>query len=395
MLLEDARTLFGEWLPDLPELNNPGLVEAKNCIPVDDSYSDFSALAPSGSTLPATCNGAVAVVDTSGDPEIYAGTLTNIYERVGTAWTGRSAGTLAASGYWRFAQFDDRVFATDYNDDIRYKTIGSAANFATLSAAPNARQIGVINRFLIAGDLDQGAGAVPYATQWSSIDNPLDWPTPGSSTARANQAGQQLLQAEHGAVTAIAGGQFWGLVFQKRAITRYTYVGGDVVFQIDNFERSRGCWCPQSHIQIGNLSYFIAHDGVFATDGQSVQPIGEGKVNRWLTERLNQGELDRVTAGVDWTNKCIYWSFPTIDSGPDTVLIYSLIRNRFAWAEQDAELIFSSFSEGTDLDSITVSVDSISISLDSAVWQGGVPTIMGFNGSTARGIQRRKQGCDV
>jgi hypothetical protein len=170
-------------------------------------------------------------------------------------------------------------------------------------------------------------------------------------------------------------------VFQKRAITRYTYVGGDVVFQIDNFERSRGCWCPQSHIQIGNLSYFFAHDGAFVTDGQECQPIGEGKVDRWLTERLNQGELDRVTAGVDWTNKCIYWSFPTIDSGPDTVLIYSLIRNRFAWAEQDAELIFSSFSEGTDLDSITVSVDSISISLDSAVWQGGVPTIMGFNGS--------------
>jgi hypothetical protein len=382
MLLEDGKTLFGEWLPDISFYNNPGLVEAKNCIPLDESYTDFPELDPSGSTLAAAPLGAFAAIDDAGDPEIYAGTATQLYERVGTAWTARSAVTLGATAYWRFAQFDEQVFATDYNDDIRYKTIGAAANFATLTA-PNARQIGVINRFLVLGDIDQGAGAIPYGTQWSSIDAPTDFPTPGTSTARANQAGQQLLQAEHGAVTAIAGGQFWGLVFQKRAITRYTYVGGDVVFQIDNYERSRGCWCPQSHIQVGNLSYFFAHDGVYVTDGQIVKPIGDAKVDRWLTNRLNQGSLDLVTAGVDWTNKCIYWSFPTVSSAPDTILVYSLIRNRFSWAEQTAELIFPSFSEGTDMDSMDTlypSVDDIGLSLDSSVWQGGVPTIMGFSG---------------
>jgi hypothetical protein len=383
MLVEDGHVVFGEWLPDLPEYNNSGLVEAKNCIPVDDSYTDFPELSPGGSTLAATANGAFAAVDSSGEPEIYAGTATQLYERVGTAWTARSAVTLNAASYWRFAQFDNLVFATDYNDDVRYRTIGSATNFLTLGAAPNARQIGVINRFLVLGDIDQGAGAIPYATQWSSIDDPLDFPTPGSSTARAEQAGQQLLQAEHGAVTAIAGGQFWGLVFQKRAITRYTYVGGDVVFQIDNYERSRGCWCPQSHIQVGNLSYFFAHDGVYVTDGQLVKPIGDAKVDRWLSNRLNQGVLERVTSGIDWANKCIYWSFATISDAPDTVLIYSLIRNRFAWAEQGAELIFQSFSEGTDMDSMDTlypSLDDVGVSLDASVWQGGVPTIMGFSG---------------
>jgi hypothetical protein len=381
MLVEDGHVVFGEWFPDLPEYNNAGLVEAKNCIPVDGSYTDFASLSPSGSTLAATASGAFAAVDDAGDPEIYVGTATQLYERVGTAWTARSAVTLNASSYWRFAQFDDVVFATDYNDDIRYKTIGSASSFATHGSAPNARQIGVINRFLVVGDIDQGAGAIPYATQWSSIDDPLDFPTPGSATAQLEQAGQQLLQAEHGAVTAIAGGQFWGLIFQKRAITRFTYIGGDVVFQIDNFERSRGCWCPQSHIQVGNLSYFFAHDGVYVTDGQQVKPIGDAKVDRWLSNRLNQGVLERVTAGIDWANKCIYWLFPTISDVPDTVLIYSLISNRFSWAEQTAELIFPSFSEGTDMDSMDTlypSLDDLGLSLDSSIWQGGVPTIMGF-----------------
>ena len=386
MLIEDLRARFGEWLPDLPFNENPGLVEAKNCLPVDDYYADFPELAPSGATLAATALGAFAAVDSSGDPEIYVGTADQLYERVSGAWTARSAVTLGAAAYWRFAQFDDKVFATDYNDDVRYKTIGAAADFATLTA-PKARQIGVINRFLVLGDIDQGAGAIPYGTQWSSINTPTDFPTPGTSTARARQAGQQLLQAEHGAVTAIAGGQFWGLVFQKRAITRYTYVGGDIVFQIDNFERSRGCWCPQSHVQVGNVSYFFAHDGVYATDGQLVKPLGDSKVDRWLTNRLNQGGLDNVTAGVDWANKCIYWLFPTIGDTPDTILVYSLARNRFAWAEETAQLLFSSFSEATDVDSLgTQSVDSIGLSVDSPVWQGGVPTIMGISTAGQLGV---------
>ena len=381
MLIEDARILFGEWLPDLPELNNPGLVEAKNVIPLDDSYTDFPALSPSGSSLPATVMGAFAAVDSAGDPEVYAGTATNLYERVGTGWTARSATTLTATTYWTFAQFDDKIFATDYNDDIRYKTIGAAANFAAIATAPNARHIGVINRFLVAGDIDQGSGALPYVVQWSTINDPTDWPTPGTSTARARQAGQQYLQAEQGAVTSIAGGQFWGLVFQKRGITRFTYVGGDIVFQIDNFERSRGCWSPRSHIQVGNISYFFSHDGVYATDGQVVKPLGNGRVDRWLSNRLNQGGIDDVTAGVDWENKCIYWLFPTVSSSPDTVLIYSIARNRFAWAEQSAQMIFPSFSEAVDMDSMDSlypSLDDLGLSLDSSAWQGGIPMVMGF-----------------
>src|SRR5688572_21787479 len=107
MLKEDGRVTFGEWLPDLPELSNLGLVEARNCIPADDFYTDFPELSASGSTLASTCNGAFAAIDTSGDPEIYAGTETAIYERVGTAWTSRSATTMGAASYWRFAQFDD------------------------------------------------------------------------------------------------------------------------------------------------------------------------------------------------------------------------------------------------------------------------------------------------
>lgn len=387
MLIEDAKILFGEWLPDRPFLDNPGLVEAKNVIPVDDNYKDFLALSVDGATLPAAPNSAFAAIDNNGDPEIYVGTTTNLYEDLGGTWTARSAATYAApsNGYWSFAQFDNYVFATDYADRPQYKTIGAGANFATVTAAPFARQIGKINRFLMLGDIAD-ATTTPYRVQWSSINDPLDWPTPGTSTALARQAGQQYLDSGFGGVTGIADGQFWGLVFQERAISRFSYIGGNAVFQVDTFERSRGCWAPRSLVQVGNASYFLAVDGFYATDGQVVTPIGDGRVDKWFLADFDQTYLERMTVGIDWANKCIRWSFPTPSGGgtPDKHAIYNFARNKWSWAEDSAQLIFKSYTTGytlDQLDSLYTSIDDITITLDSTFWQGGTPTIMGFSGN--------------
>lgn len=389
MNLEDGKVLFGEWFPDRPFYENPGLVEAKNTIPVDDFYKDFLDLSVSNATLPATPNSAFAAIDDNGDVEIYAGTQTNIYEDLGGTWTARGAAVTyaaAANGYWAFAQFDDYVFATDYSDRPQYKQIGTATAFATVTAAPFARQVGVINRFLMLGDTTDGSAATPYRVQWSSIDDPLDFPTPGSSTALARQAGQQDLDSAFGAVTGIANGQFYGLVFQERAVTRFTYIGGNNVFQVETYERSRGLWAPRSLIQIGNVSYFLSVDGFYMTDGQQVVPIGDGKVDKWFFSLFDQSHIEKMTRGIDWTNKCIYWSFPSSSGNgtPDSIIVYNFVRNRWAWAQVTAQLIFPSYSQGytlDQLDSLFTSIDDMSLSLDSSAWQGGNPTIMGFYGS--------------
>lgn len=387
MLLQDAKILFGEWIPDRPYLDNPGLVEAKNVIPVDDHYKDFLALSVDDATLVAAPNSAFAAIDTSGDPEIYAGTAANIYENVGGTWTARAAATYSTptNGYWSFAQFDNYVLATNYSDKPQYRAIGGASAFATVTAAPVAKQIGVINRFLFLGDVAD-ATTTPYRVQWSSIDDPLDFPTPGTSTALARQSGEQYLDSSYGAVTGIANGYFYGLVFQERGISRFTYIGGNVVFQVDTFERSRGLWAPRSLIQVGNASYFFAVDGFYATDGQSVTPIGDGRVDKWFLAEFDQTYLEKMTAGIDWVNKCIRWSFPTPSGGgtPDKTIIYNFARNRWSWAESSAQLIFPSYSQGytlDQLDTLYTSIDDMTITLDSTFWQGGTPTIMGLYGS--------------
>lgn len=385
---------FGEWLPDLPYYQNVGLVEAKNVIPIDGSYKDFLDVLTADDAFAERPQGAYAAIDDDGTPEIYVGTETKLLQKTGTSWTDRTPAPYACPsiGYWRFAQFDDLLIGTNFNDNIQSKTVGSAVNFADLAlvgTAPKARQIGVVNRFVVVGDTDDATnGAVPARIQWPAIDDPTDWPIIGTSDARSKQSGEQFLDASYGAVTAIAGGQFFGLIFQQRAITRMTYVGGDIVFQFDTFEKTRGCWAPQSMMQVGNRIYFMAADGWYMTDGQQVVPIGNAKFDKTFIAEFDQTYRERLTAGLDLVNKVILWSYPNTSATtgtPNRILCYNFIENRASNADCTAQMIFSSFTQGysmDDLDALFTSLDDMTISLDSSFWSGGIPTVMAFANNT-------------
>jgi hypothetical protein len=70
-------------------------------------------------------------------------------------------------------------------------------------------------------------------------------------------------------------------VFQERGITKFTYVGGDVVFTVDTFEENRGCVRPGRMVQTENLIFFESDRGYHALDANSGQitDIGYGKVD--------------------------------------------------------------------------------------------------------------------
>lgn len=387
MLLQDAKIKLGPWLPDLPFYENPGLTEAKNCIPVDQYYKNYLPLSTSGDALSARVIGAFAALDTAGDTFIYAGIATALYLKNGASWTDLgTVFTTSTTSYWRFAQFDTTIVATNFADTPQAITPGASttAALATSGTAPKGRQVGVINRFVVIGDTDYSGSLIPHRIQWSALGNARDWPTPNTSDARTKQSGAQVLPAVYGAVTAIAGGEFFGLIFQRRAITRATYVGGDVVFQFQDYEKTRGCWFPQSMIQVGNLCYFIAADGFYVTDGQTVTPIGDNKFDKTFFAEVDQTYAERVTAAYDYTTKCVMWSYPnvTATSGtPNRLIIFSTVDGRATNVDDTMELIFPSVSDGytlDQLDAIYGDLDSIPGSLDSPVFQGGANNVNAF-----------------
>jgi hypothetical protein len=380
---------FGEWLPDLPDLDNPGMTEAKNVIPSDRVYKSFLPVSGIGDALSTGPIGGVSAVDTAGNGFFYAGTTQKIFVRSGSGWSSRYGGTFttAADGYWSMVQFDDLVIATNYNDAPVASTAGSASDFTALSltgTAPSARCVGVIGRHVVLGDTVLTAAA-QNRIQWCAIDDPRNWPTPGTSTAQSVQAGEQYMNAAYGPVTAITNGESYGLVFQRNGISRMTYVGGNVVYQFDQIERARGALFPNALVQMGRLVYFISGDGFYVTDGLEVRPIGSQKVDNYFGDTVDTTYKHRVRGAVDYANKCIYWAYPgsgNTGGRPNRLLIFNYEEGRWSRAENEVEFMTSGVTTAItldDLDTYFASLEIVSPSLDSDNWAGGNNTILAID----------------
>lgn len=375
---------LGDWMPDLPFYENPGLTEALNCLPVDGQYTPYQPAFVSGSAITNRPQGAFAALDSTGNPFVYVGDATKLYVSSGTSWTASAASyTIASADAWSFAQYGSLLIATDFADVPQSASIGTATfgTLATVGTAPNAHYVGIVGQFVVLGNLS----GTPYAVQWCSINQPQNWPTPGSAQAIASQAGLQTLRAEFGAVTGIFGSDQVGLILQKKGIVRMVYQGGNTVFSFDTYEQQRGGWFPNASIRVGTLIYYIAADGFYATDGTQSIPIGKGKVDRTFLTDCDQSYIERVRATVDVVNKCIFWCYCSHSANngqPDRLIAYNYIEGRWAHAQDMMQLVFQSLTTGYTLDALGTlypTLDSIPLPLDSVFWQGGLPIPALFN----------------
>ena len=139
----------------------------------------------------------------------------------------------------------------------------------TVVSGVSGRCVGRVNQFIVIG-----TGA--YTIRWCAIGDPTDWPTPATDDARSKQAGEQVLSPEYGWVTAIAGNDFFGYVFQERAITKMTYVGGDVVFAFDTFEEDRGCERSGMMVQVDDMAFFKSDRGYHMLQDGQIADSGYG-----------------------------------------------------------------------------------------------------------------------
>ena len=147
-------------------------------------------------------------------------------------------------------------------------------SFVYSSNAPDGVVCGRIGNFILLS-----LASDEYTVQWNSINSLTDWPTPNTDDARAKQAGAESLVAEYGKVTAISGGEFFGYVFQQKAITKFTYVGGDVVFRIETIDSTRGCLDYNRFAKVRDSHFFESENGYHVLTAGQVQDIGFGKVD--------------------------------------------------------------------------------------------------------------------
>lgn len=378
---------FGEYLPDMPALDNQGARVAKNVVPMGTSYQPFYAAVVYSNALTARCQGAISTKDKDGNSLTYAGDATKLYKLSSAAYSDVSLSggyTIAADDLWQFTRFGGRLIATNFSEYPQTINVPLGTNFANLTTALKARYVTTMRNFVVfANTYDASDGNVPHRIRWSALDDPTDY-----TVSPTTQSDFQDLDASSGWIKQIVGGEY-GVVFQERAITRMTYSGSPTIWQFDEVEKGKGTIAPGSVCKAGNIIFYLGLDGFYAFDGTQSIPIGANKVDKTFFSEVDANYINRITSTADFDNQVIYWLYAASDNSngvPNKILAYNYSPNaqkRWSYIEPgDIEIIFISLSEGytlETLDNISASLDSLPYSLDSRVWTGENYILSGFN----------------
>jgi hypothetical protein len=394
-----------DWRPDSPDFQNAGSALIHNVLPrTAQSYAPWPSTAVVSGAIGNRCQGALGMKDNAANVRLFLGDSTKLYrlapDSADAVPADVSGATYTTGGLerWSMALYGLRIIATNYTDPPQSYVEGTDSAFsdmiATGTTSLKARYVAVIKDFVFFGNTTDGTdGAQPQRVWWSAIDDPTNFPTPGTSTAAAKQSDFQDLLGDFGWVQAIVGnlGTANGAIFQERAVVRVNYVGAPAIFQFDVAEGVRGTPAPGSVVQVGALAYYLGEDGFYAFNGSQSVPIGFQKIDKTFFDDLDQSYFHRISATVDPINKIVYWAYPGAghtDGNPNRILAYHWALDRWtitAANDIQLELITRSMSFGytlEQLDAVMPSIDADNLpSLDSRVWTGGRILLSGIDTS--------------
>jgi len=369
-----SKVTFTEWLPDQPGVVG-ALTNAKNVFPKAVGYGAFPEEEDYSLAASETLNSVTAGIDSSGNTKVIAGGSTKLFllDSSDLSLDNVSGTTYNSTTRWKFTQFGDYLIAANGQDTLQYAELSSTISFQDLDAsAPTARLITVVRDFVVAGNTNTAGNQVV----WSGINNPNTW----GNTA-ITQADNQIIP-DGGEVRGITGGEF-GLILLEKSIVRMSYVGSPIIFQFDNIARNLGCYESNSVAQWQGVTYWLADDGFYACNGETIEAIGAEKVNRYFFDTLQESTIETMSAAVDPFRALIIWGYPTIDDNY-RLLIYHIPTKRWSYVDTNVNGISEMATPGITLeglDAFSASLDALQTSLDSRQWQGGKLLVAGVEGS--------------
>jgi hypothetical protein len=378
--MANQRITFGEWLPDQPSVTG-ALMRADNVYSRAIGYGGIPSAVDYTQAASEPLNNVVAGKNPDGSTTIFAGSQTNLYK---LDTTDMSLDDVSGATYatpvdqrWRFTQFGNRVIAANGADKLQGWLLGTSTAWANLASdAPEARYVTVVRDFVVSGHIGTD---YPFRVKWSGINNETTW----TDSATTQSDYQEI--PDGGSIVGVTGGEF-GLILMDRSIYRMTYVGSPLVFQFDNISRNLGCYEANSVIQYQGMTFFLADDGFYACDGQTVASIGGEKVDRFFFSDVDEEYLFNMSAAIDPIKNLVIWAYPAKGQGGNVnkLLIYNFQTKKWSSGGTDVDRVASSSSPSTTLEGLDVissSIDALGTSLDSRIWLGGKLLFAGVRGN--------------
>lgn len=359
---------FGEYKPDLMNLNRQSSQLAQNVVPRADGYGPFKSFVGFSTALPAACRGFFYARRSDGSIAVFAGTARRLYllNNTDLAWSDVSAGAsdypaLPAANHWQFAQFNNFVIAVQPSVAPQVYDLASSAAFAALAGAPpQAAYIAVVGRFVVLSGLLSN----PYRIQWSGLNAVTTW------TAGVNSSDFQDLP-DGGIVRGVAGGEY-GVVFQDTVMRRMVYLSGSpLVFNIERIAQDKGLMAPYSLIRAGERIFWLAAQGFHGMlPTGAPEPIGKEKFDRTFFADLDSSSLHLIIGAADPEQSRVYWAYKS-QSGSgglfDKLLAYDYALGRASLIALSGEYLATLSRPGytlEGLDSISTNIDALAFSLD-------------------------------
>jgi hypothetical protein len=376
-----TKLVFGEWMPDQPSISG-ALVDAKNVVSQALGYGPFPTAATFSAAASENLTTLVAGKTPANATKLFAAGSTKIFDVSGV---GALTNVSKTGGYtpnasgdrFRFTQFGNAIIGTNNSDPIQVYTLGTSTAFADLSgSAPKCKFLTVVRDFVVTALTTESSTVYPARVRWSGINDETTW---GSS--QVTQADFQDIP-DGGQIVGIRGGEF-GLVLMEKGISRMSYIGTPFIFQFDNISRGKGCIAAGSIAQVQGITFFLSDDGFYLCDGQQVTAIGSEKVDRWFFANADESGFDSMSSAVDPVRKLIIWNFKTTFAQRKLV-IYNFNTKKWTYGDAGTDYISDASTSATTLeglDSISASIDALTVSLDSILYMGGKYFLGGTSGA--------------
>ena len=313
-------------------LYEKGIRLIKNLVPWDGDWRELESPIRWGATTPPA--GSVSA-GTFSDPNglIWVGTRREAgpsarlyeYNPASPGFTSKTPGTdyAGAPARWRFAKFGASVIAAPENNNtgtaLQLQVRSGAGNFANLvpgADRPAPKFIGVCKAYLVgAHNLAWGgagatyAAADPYMVMWSSRNNATVF------TPAVDRSGFITLKSALGEITGLVCFEEFFLVFQQFGVTRFTWVGGDQVWEQQTiggptFGLVNTLWAD-GIVLVERDAYYRSNRG-FAVirNGEAVNLLGEGESSQYFRTGTEfpvsplftlTGVLHHLSGNVVWT----------------------------------------------------------------------------------------------
>lgn len=382
---------IGNWRPDLPALNNPGALLAKNVLPFGpNSYKPLRQLVGIAEALDTQTRGNYWAIQ-GGTKYNFAGDTSKLYLNDGAgSWDDVSkTATVYSANRWEFIKFLNRVIATDGGSGpLQYFDMGVSSAFDDLPGDPPIfRTIAVIRDFVVGGNYQYLSETEPGGFAWSGFNNSGLW-----DFRLASQSGRRPSRGEGGDVQRMIGGS-QGMIWREGAILLMRYVGSPTVWQWDDITTLHGTPAPGSVCWSADMAFYYSQEGFQKINRRSLQieAIGHNAVDEWFKAECAPAEIVSMISAVDRPRNLAWWAFRSTSSSVpfNRVLVHNYKDNRWAYGELEVEWLGEFVSAGYNLDTIGAilggDIDSASINVDSDLYSGGALSFIGFDASHIAG----------